>query len=574
MPKKTSSARKTAARKKQYKVSGQVFNSNNEPVMDQEVLAVDVDLRGAAIYKTVSTVRELKANGGFDILGEAKTNADGYYEIAFTDEMYKRYELGLADVVVFAIDGDKIIARSKLATQKDYITNELTHWDIQLPDAAKRGVPEYTRLIQVLGPFLKENGLQLSQLSGSDDQIAFLAMETQQDQAHTSLAVQADKLRNDYPRYKFSAELFYGIGRQKITLNWVALLQESAQDLQTAIEQSIIQNIISPQDPKAVELFIRNAMSVALQHSTSAPETADFYKTIGFSVKDPALQGTFAQTYLQHNGDPQDFWNALSQKPGFTAKSIQSLQLTNQLSILTGQHIPLIKELQVNRKIKDPSDLLKLSTDDWNRIVSATGVPDSVPGDMPEDKASNYISGMQAVLNAAYPTQKIALMINNNQLSFSDANVKEKVAAFLTSAQGKGFDISASRVSDFNNVIKEIAGTLYDQVLQHVQLIQRVYQISPTPGVMNTLIAKGYTSAYHVASISQNTFINTETAELGGADVAFAVYNRARHQVMRAQHILLKVRDTQDKATPTKIITSEQQEAIRDYLSTLSLQQS
>jgi len=571
MAKKAATTKTTAARKKQYKVSGQVSNSNDEPIMGQEVLAADVDLRGAAIYKAVSTVRELKANSGFDFLGTAKTHADGYYEIAFTKAMYKRHELGLADVVTFAVDGDQIIAHSKLATQRDYVNNELSHWDIHLPDASKRGVPEYVRLIQVLGPFVKENGLQLFQLSDSDDQISFLAAETQQDQAHTSLAVQADKLRNDYPRYKFAAELFYGIGRQKIALTWVALLQESAQELQTAIEQSITQNIISPQDPKGVELFVRNVMSVALQHSTSASETADFYKTIGFSLKDPALQGTFAQTYLQHSGAPEDFWNALSQKPGFTAKSIQSLQLTNQLSILTGQHIPLIKELQVNRKIKDPSDLLHLTTDDWNRMVSATGVPDSVPGDTQQDKTANYVAGMQAVLNAAYPTQKIALMIDNDQLSFSDANIKEKVSAFLSAAQGKGFDISVSRVSDFDKLIKEVAGELHDQVLQHLQLIQRISQISP-PEVMNTLISKGYTSAYHVASVSQNTFINTEATNLGGADVALAVYNRARHQVMRAQHTLLKLRDTQDKATPTKIIHSEQQKAIRDYLNTLNIQ--
>ncbi len=563
--------KKLRTQTKRYKVSGQVLNSDNESIMDQGVLAVDVDLKGAAIYKTVSSVRELKASEGFDILGNTKTNAGGSYEIAFSEQMYKRNERGLADVVTFATEGDKIIARSKLATQKDYTNNELTHWNIYLPDASKRGIPEYTGLIQMLGPFVKENGLQLFQLSGSDDQITFLATETEQDQAQTSLAVQADKLRNDYPRYKFSAELFYGIGRQKIALTWVALLQQSAEQLQIAIEKSITQNIISPQDRNAVALFIRIVMSVALQHSTSAPETADFYKTIAFSVKDPGLQGAFAQTYLQHSGAPEDFWSALAKKPGFTAKSIQSLQLTNQLSILTGQHIPLIKELQVNRKIKDPSDLLQLSTDDWNRIVSATGVPDSVPGDTPQGKASNYVAGMQAVLNAAYPTQKIALMIDNNQLFFSDANIKEKVSAFLSTAQRKGFDISVSRVSDFDKLIKKVAGELHDQVLQHLQLIQRISQISP-PEVMNTLISKGYTSAYHVASVSQNTFINTEAADLGGADVALAIYNRARHQVMRAQHTLLKLRDTQDKATPTRIINSEQQKAIRDYLNTLNVQ--
>lgn len=538
--------------------------------MGQRVMAVDVDLKGAAIYKTIASVRTLKANGGFDILGTATTNADGYYEIAFTQQMYKRNELGLADVVTFAVDGDKIIARSKLATQRDYVKNQLTHWDIQLPDASKRGVSEYARLIQVLGPFVKENGLQLFQLSGSEDQINFLATETEQDQSHTALAVQADKLRSDYPKSNFSAELFYGIGRQQIALTWIDLLQESAAELRAAIQQSIAQNIISPQDPKVVDVFVGSVMTISLQNSTAAPETADFYKTIGFSVKDPALQGAFAQTYLQYSGAPEDFWGALSQNPGFTPQVIQSLQLTNQLHILTGQNTSLVEELQVKRAIKDPSDLLQLSADDWNKIVSATGVPASVPGDTPEDQTANYITGMQTLLNAAYPTRKIALMINNNQLSISDANVKSKVSAFLQAAEPNGFDISVSRATDFGSTIKQVAGNLYDQVLQQVQVIQRIYQVSPTPEAMNTLMSKGYSSAYQIAAVSQNAFINAMTADLGGADVALSVYNRARHQVMRAQHTLLKIRDTQDKATPSRIITPEQQKAISDYLVRLS----
>ena len=196
MAKKTNTIKRSTETSGRYTVSGCVINLKNEPLVGQQVLAADVDLKGAAIYKTVTSVRVLKAGGGFDILGTATTDADGSYEVAFTSEMYKRNELGLADVIVFAVEGDKIVARSKLATQKDYINNELTHWDIQLPDTSKRGVPEYTRLIQVLGPFVKENGLQLFQLSASAEQIDFLATETEQDQSHTSLAVQSDQLRD------------------------------------------------------------------------------------------------------------------------------------------------------------------------------------------------------------------------------------------------------------------------------------------------------------------------------------------------------------------------------------------
>jgi hypothetical protein len=87
MVKKNPPTKTPAASNMQYKVSGQVLNSNNEPISGQEVLAANLDLKWAAIYKTVSSVKPLKANGGFDLLGSATTNADGYHEIAFINQM-------------------------------------------------------------------------------------------------------------------------------------------------------------------------------------------------------------------------------------------------------------------------------------------------------------------------------------------------------------------------------------------------------------------------------------------------------------------------------------------------------
>ena len=296
-----------------YKVSGQVFNINGEPIMGQQVLAADVDLLGAAIYKTAATVNELKANAGFEFLAiptaVITTDIDGYYELSFSTDAYKNNEIGLADVVVFAVDAGKITGRSKLATTKDYINDtEIQHLDIQLPDASKRGASEYTRLYAIIQPFVNANKLQLFQLSASADQVSFLATETGQDQIQTSLAVQAAKLANDYPHYKFSTELFYGIGRQNINLSWTTLLLKSAVYLSAAIQTSIDQNIISPQDAKQVNTFISNVASASLGHSTTAPETAAIYKTIGFSVKDAALQKTVVQSYIQFNSNPTDFW--------------------------------------------------------------------------------------------------------------------------------------------------------------------------------------------------------------------------------------------------------------------------
>src|SRR5450755_4450911 len=136
---KATSTKKKPTKTPKYKVSGQVFNSNREPIASQEVMAFDVDLRGAAIYNTATTIQEIQANKGFEQLGKTKTTTDGYYEVIFGKKDFEINEIGLADVIVFAVDEQKIVARSILATTQNYTNGvEIQGLDITLSDSIKR----------------------------------------------------------------------------------------------------------------------------------------------------------------------------------------------------------------------------------------------------------------------------------------------------------------------------------------------------------------------------------------------------------------------------------------------------
>src|SRR5580658_1044837 len=112
----------------EYTISGQVLNVYGEPLDEQKVLTTEVNLRGVAIYKTATTVKELKASDGFVFLGNAKTDVNGDYKVKFTDATRKRHEKVLADVVAFAVDANnKILGCSALALAKDFTsTTEVT----------------------------------------------------------------------------------------------------------------------------------------------------------------------------------------------------------------------------------------------------------------------------------------------------------------------------------------------------------------------------------------------------------------------------------------------------------------
>jgi hypothetical protein len=556
------------ARQLKFTVSGRVLNKLGEGIGGKTVVAFDVDLKGARIYRNAKTIGEVNASGGMELLEKTVSHPDGSYTITFTREQFAQAEIGLADVVVYVVDEINIKGRSRLTTVNDYTNNrDIRNLDVILLDSIERGLSEYARLMAILDPFVKESGLQLPELSDSTDQIVFLATETNQDRWHTYLAVQSAKLAfaDGAARYKFNPELFYGLGRQRIVLSWASLQSLTEEGLVKALKKSIAGNIIGPYDIQGngIRSFIKNLRDFAAAHSVTAPETADLYKLLGFSTTDITLQKTLAQTYLQFSGEPKEFWNSLREK-GISKDLISSLQLTNQLSIITGQHTALIEELLINRGIRQAEDLLALDIPTWTNIIAKTGFPSTVPGNSDPERSTNYILGIQNILNISFATQKIALMLKNNEIPTADAVVRDKVSTFLATA--KGFDFNSSRIVDFDPTIKDIAGDKQADVRSHLQLIQRIYLVSPTPDAMRILISRGYTSAFHISSISQNAFIASEADSLGSSDIAFAVYNRARQQVMRAQHTVLKMRDAMDTATPSKIISADQKAAISKLL--------
>lgn len=104
-----------------YTVSGKVLNVYVETLDEQDVLATEVNLRSAAVYKTAKRVEEHRARDGFVFLGNAKTDVDVDYEIAFNSATLLRKKMVLANVVAFAVDMyGNIIGCSALALVKSF----------------------------------------------------------------------------------------------------------------------------------------------------------------------------------------------------------------------------------------------------------------------------------------------------------------------------------------------------------------------------------------------------------------------------------------------------------------------
>ena len=549
----------------EYTVSGTVLNQRKEPIPDQTLVAYDVDLVGAAYYRTLKTTRDIYKKGGMEKLGTATSDKNGNFNFKFKKGVFIHFEIGAPDVVVYAVDKDQVAGASPLSMESDWNgTTNLQNWNVLLTNKDIRGATEYALLTAAVKPFVEENKLSLYQLADSADQQLFLANETNQNADHVSVLVTAFKLVNDHPNKALSTQLLYGIGREGLSLDWTSLLTTPKQTIQGAIVQAGVDNIISVLPKETITAFVDQLAGLAVDmvfKKDAAGKPTPLAAVLQLATDNPDLQKSFLTLHQNFEGTAKEFWTAfLPKQDGFKDKPalIQKLQLTNQLSIVSGQHLPLVQTLLTKRKIKQPSDLLDISSADLKALILKAGVPDFVEGASDDEKAAALADTIKNLSNAAFATPLIARMVAQKTVP----NISGLVSEFF--AKAPDFDFSHSRIVDFDKTIREIAKEEAPQVKKQLGLLQRIYNVSPTPAAMTTLLKKGFQSARQIATMSRNTFVNNYSRDLGGDDLARAVHNRAVVQNLRSQQIALRVQELSNRAIPLKIAGDAQMDKALD----------
>ena len=251
------------------------------------------------------------------------------------------------------------------------------------------------------------------------------------------------------------------------------------------------------------------------------------------------------------------FWKKLSKKPEFKDKPelISGIQLTQQLHTLTNFQ-PLVNELQKNRGIKSIEVLVDLDKAEWQEIITASGIPDFIEGEDDNAKTERYAEVLENQLNAAFPTQRIRKMIANSELVFEKSEVQTNLKKFLN--DHKDFDFRSTQIHKYVEENKaSLEPSTLEDVTKELMELQRLFQVSSSPAVLKILRENNLTSAYAIANIPRNNFINTYGVALGGADIAAGVHNRGQSLAKRAEINAMVINDaSQNTATPEVIFST------------------
>lgn len=559
---------------KEYKVSGTVFNNSKEPISGVQVVAYDIDLIGVGYYKKIDGVNGTWFGDGMQKLGETATNADGYYEINFHESDFTEAEgEGWPDVVSFLIINGTVEGRSALSSKKDFTdATTLADWDIIISNPGIRGESEYSKLRSVIDPFMNKSKVPLYQIADSEEQIQFVASETEQDVHNIKLlvtiqvlvleALQAESEEaTAFAKLENGRELLYGITRQNIPLSWPALALIKHADLEKAVQASMALNIIATYPAETVSAFLKTAEALAHNLATQQNnnESNVISKVLSFALGDAAeLQKKYLSAVQNHTGTVTDFWKKVLPEQGFKPAAISALQLTNQIDLLGNDNLSLVEELQVNRKINNMQDLLILQEADWKNIVDKTGIPNKPEGATDEEK-NNYIASIQGMLNSSFPNQKIALMIKDGTLTIPDEKLNKALSGFL--AEKREFNMADN--SPHAAGVKETLKAMHPEAFENIKYLQRILQVSPTPKAMSVLYNENkFTSSKDIAEVPLNNFVQTYADKLGGEDIAKSVHERATFLTKRIDQVFMTVHDALYGITPALSIAEGNKELL------------
>lgn len=231
-----------------------------------------------------------------------------------------------------------------------------------------------------------------------------------------------------------------------------------------------------------------------------------------------AQKQTFAEVFQAHQGDSAAFWSTLGQK-GFSAKTIEQLQLDGKLAYLTLHNQPVVKKLQ-QKQIGKPEDLARqgyYTAAAWKTLVG-TAVPKGLSAD-------EYAGHLAAMVKRSYPTETLGAMLRRGDLKMGgDANALTETAAF--------FENNTDHLKIGAKPLKKTAA--FQQLSANAQAlalrVERLYQITPDDDALKTLAETGVHSARQIAQYSRREFLKRFGTQFKDPETASTVYTRA-HEV-------------------------------------------
>ncbi len=533
-------------------VSGIIYDAYNAPMIKVTVQAYDKDLRSE------------------QLLGQAVTDAKGFYRISYDAAKYKDSEYQTADIFIRVLNADKVsLGESPVHfnVPADFVL------DYKIDNTPIRELNEFEALVQKIKPLTASQKVDIANLQETNQfqDVSFLANETGEDAAKIAFLPIAFTLSG---KTKIAPDIFYGLFRLQFPTDLNALLLIKSESIADGINTAISENIISAKWAPQVDAIVKtlNQLAAGVILSGSDDESAAFKKVIGAALPAAKQQATFVDVYLANEATPEKFWESLSRQPGFTdPKVIAGIQSVLKLNLLTNS-VPalttlLYNEQKQNPALKDIRGFASFTYDDWhNRItkLASTGdlnnFPDGIEGNTPAEKAANYANAITQLVKSLYPTDVFANRLSKDR-SRAFKDVKTDLTTFL--ANNTEYDLKNNNINKLFDESNLNGITDKQRLKKELKNINLLYKITDDYNQVGALRLDGIDSATALV----NKYAPAQFAEKFSASMsperAAAIYQRAQHIDNRATVLALGFKMRND--VPIYAINGPTNDASPDY---------
>jgi len=497
----------------------------------------DYEVTGRVASRTSAAVSGLRVQildkgvGEDVVLAETLTGAEGDYRATFAAEDLRRRNKARPDLQARVLSGETTLGTSEVR----YNASPGEQLDVRLSDKSSAALrSEHETLMAAVTPHVRG---ALATLQETDDRqdITYLANKTGWDARAVALAALADRFGARTDSGGIAPAFYYAMFRAGLPADEKALYRTDAKVVGEVLTRAAKEGVIAPslasQIPDVTQRFGEIASQNFLSQgpTTGVSRVADILAASALNVDQ---QQQFAGLYAEIGNDSDRFWRTVSER--FGAETATRLQVNGQLAFLTINNVPLIQRLHHaagGRGVTDPVNLIQLRLhrpEGWEQqLTNDVPIPAEIPGESPAAKRANYATYLAANLRFSYPTAVVAQMVKDADVPLSGASpaVVTQVQSFLAEHQDK-FPIHAQPVQQYVNRNKLTVAT---EVVQQIARVQRVRQITPDDQAMSALMKRGIDSSYQIARVDRATFVAQFAMDLGGADNAELVYDKARH---------------------------------------------
>lgn len=473
---------------KRLTVEGRVVNSNGVPLSGYFV----------EVY--------LKSLEKDFLAGKTVSGEKGAFSISFSPSGLK--SLPDIEARAYAKGDEENFTRSEIK----FNAAEHVSVDVIVPVDKVKAAPEFERVLKTFGAHL--GGMEMADLKENEEtkQISFLSKKTGYDARIVAMIASAHRI---WKSLGISPAHVYALHRAGIPGKEEAVIATPPEKVEEILTKAAENNII-PAGSNIKETIGKLAdRSVDLVlHGKNGTAVSTMADMLNLRLNEEQKK-LFAETFKQTGTDPDVFWDRLEEN-GIAKETIGKLQLDGKLGFLTGQNAPLIKKIQSEFSIGDDTDLVSnglYKASEWEKLLSKDDIPQGVDADL-------YASHLANKVRLSYPNLVAAHMIGTNEVKIGDNVPKRELNGFFSKNHTVN-SIGVQPVSQWEGY-----GDLSAPAKVSVRTFERLYQMTPSDASMIALSTTGVSSAYEMAALTKNEFVNAHGKTFPSIEEAEKTYDK------------------------------------------------